>query len=330
MVSKLVSSLSNALLFTLLFQLSGCSLGCKPPPGNHKLSLNVGYIPIAECAHLYVALDQKYFDAENLEIHLVPMAGGAAILPRLENGSLDIGFTNVVSVLRENEKNSPSEQFVSLGASSYESGHNLNHALLVRADSSLHSIADLRQRSDLRIALNTRNNIEELELRRFLEDQQVEPARWHPVTMPFPEMLPALDGNRVDVAAVVEPFIVPALAQRSEYRMLARQYEPEKGDTIVATYAVTRQWLSANPAAAESFRRAMSAAARFMEQNDPQTRTIIAKYTHITENNAQAMGLPSFRDSITKESFEDLSKQLIHFQLLTSQPKYEDLLPHGH
>jgi NitT/TauT family transport system substrate-binding protein len=313
----------------LVFMASGCGPGCRKDVKKQvsRTRVNVGYIPIAECAHLYVALDQKYFESENLDVHLVAMAGGAEIIPRLENGNLDVGFTNVVSLMREDEKQTVADDFlISLGASSYEAGRNLNHALLVRADSPFHSIEDLKRRNNLKFAINTRNNIDELQLRRYLVDNGIDSTQWSPVTMPFAEMTSALDMRKVDAAAVVEPYIVPALTRGAQYRMLARQYQPEKGDTLVATYAVTRRWQKENPNTEEAFRRAMAAAARFMQANDPGTRTIIAKFTHVSESDAQSMGLPKFTDSINQESYKILSQQLVRFSFLTTPPRYEDIL----
>ncbi len=38
--------------------------------------VKIGYIPIADCAQLYVAIEKGFFEQEGLEIELLGLAGG--------------------------------------------------------------------------------------------------------------------------------------------------------------------------------------------------------------------------------------------------------------
>ena len=310
------------LLFVFFFH-GGCSR--TPPPERPKKVVNVGYIQIAECAQLYVALAQPYFSNEGLDVRLTPLRGGAEILPRVKNGSLDIGFTNVVSMVIENERAGMSgpQTLKSLGASTYETPTRLNHALLVRADSTIQKVSDLH-REGLRFAVNTRNNIEELMLRRYLVENKVMPNNLNIQPIPFPDMLAALDTRRVDVVAVVEPFIVPALSRASQYRLLARHYEPEKRETIVATYVASTDWINKHQDTAQAFVRAMTAASKFMQENDPATRKIIADFTRISATDVQSMGLPLFADELQRSSYLELTNDMLRFGMITKPFSYDE------
>ena len=310
------------LLFVLFFQ-GGCSK--TPPPERPKQVINVGYIQIAECAHLYVALSQSVFSNEGLDVRLTPLRGGAEILPRVKNGGLDVGFTNVVSMVIENERaGMPGPQTLkSLGASTYENPTHLNHALLVRADSSIEKVTDLRHEG-LRFAVNTRNNVEELMLRRYLVENKVMPKVFNIQPIPFPDMLAALDTRRVDVVAVVEPFIVPALSRASQYRLLAHHYEPEKRETIVATYAASTDWINKHQDTAQALVRALTAASKFMQENDAATRKIIADFTRISATDVQSMGLPLFTDELRRSSYLELIDDMQQFGMITKPLAYDE------
>ncbi len=197
-------------------------VNCGTNVGSKSTSLTVGCMTIAECAQLFVGIAQKFFERERLEVTPNPMRGGAEILPRIQNGSLHFGFSNVVSLARliEAEKAGSPRALVSVAGATYESPNHMNHALLVRSDSSIRNRNDLR-RPNIRYAINTLRNIEELMLRRFLKETGVSMDSLHLQTMPFNEMLTALDRSAVDVVAVVEPYIVPALTRDSQYRELA-------------------------------------------------------------------------------------------------------------
>ena len=51
----------------------GCR-GTSDKPSDKQV-ITVGYIPIAECAHLYVGLTKGYFDEEGIQLDLKPMQG---------------------------------------------------------------------------------------------------------------------------------------------------------------------------------------------------------------------------------------------------------------
>jgi NitT/TauT family transport system substrate-binding protein len=85
--------LNILLLLLLTLNLNSCSDSKK------SNTLKVGYIPIADCAQLYVAMEKGYFIDENLNIELLNLPGGAKILEALAGNSVDIGYSNVVSLI---------------------------------------------------------------------------------------------------------------------------------------------------------------------------------------------------------------------------------------
>jgi NitT/TauT family transport system substrate-binding protein len=304
------------------------AFGCRQPPPGTKPALvkvKVGYIPIAECAHLYVGIANRYFQGEGIEIELLPMKGGAAILPAVRQGDLDIGFTNVASVIVLNAglpRGSPNS-FVSLVGASYERPGYTNHALLVRRDSSL-TIRDLAK-PRTRIALNTVRNIEELMLRRFLAEKGVPGTQLNIVPIGFPEMLPALERDTVDVASVVEPFIEPAL-RSGRFRLLARQYQEVSQNTVVATYAVTRKWAETSADVAKRFVRAFRLASEFIRNNEPEARQILGSFTRIGKDDLAVMGMPAFEPAVDRAALGELIQEMRKFGFIEADVNPDDLI----
>lgn len=289
------------------------------------LRLKVGYIPIVECAHLYVGITRKYFQEEGIEIELQPMKGGAVILPALQTGDLDVGFANVVSVITTNatlESRAP-RAFVTLVGASYERPGNVNHALLIKKDSSI--TVEALGNSNTRIALNTTRNIEDLMLRRFLKSKGVNDSKLNLVTMGFPDMLSALDRSDVEVVSVVEPFIQPAL-RTGKYRLLANQYIEVSNETVVATYACTNAWLEAHADAAARFSRAFSHANDFIKSNEVETRDIIGSFTRIRKDDLAIIGIPSFELAVKLGPLRELSHEMRRFDFIKSEPNLSDIL----
>ncbi|HEV2840983.1 MAG TPA: ABC transporter substrate-binding protein [Chthoniobacterales bacterium] len=303
------------------------SAGCSRKKKNDisEAKLRVGYIPITECAHLYVGISKGYFQKEGLQIELQPMKGGAVILPALQTGDLDIGFANVVSILAIDSVTNPSSgKFLkSLAGGTYERADHINHALLVKKDSRLEA-KDLATTS-VRIAVNTTKNIEELMLRRFLEMEGVHKPVLTLVSIGFPDMLPALDRGDVDVVSVVEPFIQPAL-RTGRYKLLATQYLKVSTNTAVATYAVTSQWLKANRDIAARFRRAFGRANDFINSNEPETREILASFTRIRREDLPLIGMPAFEAQLKRSALEELQEPMQRLNFISSPPPLDAIL----
>ena len=60
--------------------------------------LNVGYMKIGDLSPFFLALDREFFKSAGLDINLASMVGGAAIMPALASGSINIGWSNVISI----------------------------------------------------------------------------------------------------------------------------------------------------------------------------------------------------------------------------------------
>ncbi len=287
--------------------------------------LKIGYMPIAECAHLYVGIAKKYFEQEGIDIELYQMKGGAVILPVLQKGDLDIGFSNVVSQIILDSKLTKNDPYylISLIGASYERPGNSNHALLVRKDSGL-SISDLGN-SKIRFAINTTHNIEELMLRRFLSIKNVYSKKLNLVCIGFPEMLSALDRGGVDVVSVVEPFIEPALRD-GRFSLLARQYLEVSPETLVATYTVTKQWLDNNNDNAKRFIRAFKKADEFIKNNEPETREIIGSFTRIRKEDLPIIGIASFDFTVKEMALKELVDEMQKYEFIHSFPNPKDMI----
>jgi NitT/TauT family transport system substrate-binding protein len=193
----------------------------------------------------------------------------------------------------------------------------VNHALLVKTGSSL-TVQDLGT-GKTPIALNTRKNIEELMLRRFLDKNNVPQSNLNIVTVGFPDMLPALDRGDVQVASVVEPFIQPAL-RTGKYKSLACQYLDVSPNTAVATYAVTRRWIHENPRSAEKFVRAFRRIDEYMKHNDAETRRILASFTRISQQDLPVIGMPAFEPKLDRQSVVGLIQEMRRYRFITTAP----------
>ncbi len=259
--------------------------GCPGP--QPKTTLRVGYIPISDCAQLYVAVDKGFFDRQGLAVHLEKMAGGARILEALGANSLEVGFSNVASLIMAR---SQGLGFVALTGGPYEDMAHKEHAVLVAQQSNIRNARDLGGKT---IALNTRRNIDHLMLLGYLRKSKVDPKTVSFVEVPFPQMESVLRSGEVDAIAAIEPFVTFAL-EHGHVRVLEYNYVALRDHVQISTYVVREDWVASNRDLANRFGRAIAQATDYIREHQQETREIIARYTGLDRAQLGKMGLPGF------------------------------------
>jgi len=262
-----------------------------------KDTVKVGYIPIAECVQLYVAKDMGFFEKYNISVEMISLGGGAKILNALNTGSVDVGFSNVVSLILHKENGA---ELYSVFGGTYESEFYQNHALLVNANV-VKSKGDIKGK---RVAVNTFKNIEELMVRKYLKSIGLDWADVDKMEIGFPRMLPLLENGQIAVASVVEPFITIALETEDDrIKKISNHYLSFSPNTLVATYVSSKESINTKNRAIRGFVLAMRDATDYINDNEAEARRIIGNYTKIPSDILPKIGLSQFRKEL---SYEDL------------------------
>jgi len=112
---RLVRSLAAAMAIGLLaVGCGGDDEGGGGSEGGGPETLQIGLIPIADVAPVFLGINKGFFAEQQLELEPQFAAGGAAITPAVLSGDFDIGFSNTVSLLIASSQGLP-VQIVSQG-----------------------------------------------------------------------------------------------------------------------------------------------------------------------------------------------------------------------
>jgi NitT/TauT family transport system substrate-binding protein len=278
-----------------------------------KEKIKVGYIPIAECIQLYVAMDLGYFEKYNVEIEIISLAGGAEILNALNSGSVDVGFSNVVSLVLHKSQGS---EFYSVFGGTLETQFNQNHALLINKSIESDNVKSILTGS--RISVNTFKNIEELMVRKYLRTYGVEWDDVEKIQIPFPRMLPLLESGEITISSIVEPFISIASQNTKGHTMnLANHYLSTTPKTLVATYVSSKRAIDKKKNSLVGFVKAMEDATDFIKNNESEARDIIGNYTKIPEELLPQIGLSEFLKEIDLNQLELVINDMVDFEYIS-------------
>jgi len=153
---------------------------------------------------LYVAVEKGYFREQGLDVRLENLTGGADAVPFLATGELDMALGNVsVGLFNAFDRGADVKIIAPAGILPLQDSP---LPLIVRKDlvdrGAVRTAADLQGR---RVATNTRGGSVEYVLSKVLERAGLSIADVDQVTLPFPDMPPALSNNSIDAAIPAEP-----------------------------------------------------------------------------------------------------------------------------
>jgi NitT/TauT family transport system substrate-binding protein len=288
--------------------------------GGGPTTLNVGVIPIADVAPLYLGMKKGFFEDEQLTIKPQLAEGGAAITPAVVSGDFQIGFSNIISLLIAASQDLP-VQIISQGVLAGTTEEDAWADLLVLKDGPIKDAKDLEGKT---IAVNTLKNICEVTIKASLEKEGVAVDQLKFTEVPFPDMNAALEAGRVDGACVVEPFVSQGKAGKA--RGIDPFYVRTAPDLTVATYFTSTQYAEQNADVVDRFVSAMNKSLTYAQSHPDEVRDVLLEYTEIPPEAAEAIKLPVWRPDLNEPTIELLSELSLKYGLIEEQPDLDDLI----
>jgi NitT/TauT family transport system substrate-binding protein len=270
--------------------------------------ITIGLLPIVDVAPVYLAIERGLFEAEGLTISPEVVQGGAAAIPALVSGDLDIAYGNWVSFLLANQEGIELRAI----ADGVAAAPGFTEFLAL-PDSGLEG--DPAGMAGKTVALNTLNNVGELALRSTLRSAGVEADTVQLTEIPFPDMGATLERGDVDVIWASEP--VPTITKSTLHAVVvADSFVGEMDGFPVAGYQATAEFVAEHPNTVAAFGRAMAAAVALIEDDPSIVVEIVPTYTGLEPGLAGEIALPTYRTAIEVATLERVHDELIEFEML--------------
>lgn len=286
------------LRFTVFALAAGVGLAALPVQSpafaDEVTKLRVGYLPVGVYSYFWRARDAGYFKEENIEIELIPMAGGGQIIPALQSGSLEFGISDALGVLNARNGGIP-VTYVSFNFQ--QTSDDPVHAVLTM-DPDIKSGADLAGKD---VATNLSYNTDWTMMREWLRQQKVDVDSVTFKEIPFPDMLAALRSKTVAAVGATEPFVT--LGEADGARVIGHYFTDVKSPNVLSGVTAMLPYVQENPEIARKFVRAINRA--IDDFQDPAVvRETIAANTKIPESVVAKMHLGEWKKDVAPESIQ--------------------------
>jgi NitT/TauT family transport system substrate-binding protein len=252
--------------------------------------MHVATIPIDSGSEAFYAKDAGFFAKEGLDANVEGIPNGPSIISGVVGGSIDVGFSNLVSLEAAYKKGVP---IVLIAAAGLYLDAAPTTLLMVDKDSSIKTGKDL---NDKIIATNGLKNIGQYAPAAWVDDNGGDSSTVKFVEMPFPQMAGALAQHRIDAAIIAEPTLSDA---KTTTRVLGKPYSAIGKAYLIGAWFASAAWAKAHPDLVAKFAAAMHDTAVWANANQPKSALILAKYATIDPDVASKMTRAKFAEALT-------------------------------
>jgi NitT/TauT family transport system substrate-binding protein len=261
-------------------------------PANAQTSgtVRVGAFPAEVSAEVFYGQEAGFFAKAGLTVDVQIMNNGSAIAAAISGGVIDVGLSDLVSVISAHARGVP---FVYLAAGLQWS---------VKAPTLLPVVADasaIRGPKDFdgkTVTVNGLGNIAQLPFQAWVDRNGGNSKSIKFLELPFPSMLPALQRGTVDAMVCPEPFITGAV--KAGNRVVPVTVNPLAPAYLLSGYVASSYWIAKNAALAKRFSDAVRAAGDWANKNPALAAPILAKSTNIPLSVVEAMYRGQFQDRL--------------------------------
>jgi NitT/TauT family transport system substrate-binding protein len=224
-----------------------------------KPNLTVAVVPAVDSAGFFIALYEKLFQQQGLNVTFVPAVSSETVIQQQVQGTVDISGGNYVSYIQAQEGHEANLEIFAEGSVMLPG----TQALYTMPDS---KIADLQELEGATVGINAPNNILYLLAASVLADHGIPVNKVHFKAIPLPSMGAALKSGEVSAAVLPEPFASEA-QETYGVKVLADLDQGATTEFPVQGYAVTRQWAAKYPRTLAAFNRALQEGQEIADTN---------------------------------------------------------------
>lgn len=283
--------------------------------------VKIGVLPVADCAPIYVALKEGYFEDEGIEVQTQTMQNAAAVAPSVINGQLQYGCGAITPIILAAEKGLPVKVAANLADVAQQADDDVS-SLLVPKGSTVARPRDLEGKT---VGVNGLGSILHVTAAAAVKADGGDPEKVTFVAMPFPDLVSSLVDKRIDAVSVVEPFVGMGTSNGAE--VIEHPYHRSllEGETMSVLFTA-EPFVRSNPDVVDKVRRAIERAS-ITASKDPQVvRDVLIEYGGMNPDVASRMEQPPYSVGANEEAISHASRTMVDLDFMKKFVSGNDLV----
>lgn len=264
---------------------------------SQRLPVRIATIPLGTGLEPQIAQELGFYDKAGLDATVETIATGAQITAAVVSGSIEIGFSNLLSVAQAYERGLP---VVALFPGTLSLTEQPNGAIMVPKDSKITSGRDLNGKT---VGIPGLGNMSQLAPMAWIDQHggDSKTVRW--VQIPFEALAAALDQHRVDAANLTDPFVTAAKAKD---RILGNPLDAIAPRFTSNAWFATKAWAQAHPETVARFISATRQTALWANSHPREMIPLMSKYLKVREADLAQLPPETYADAFVVSEFQPL------------------------
>jgi NitT/TauT family transport system substrate-binding protein len=256
--------------------------------------LRVGTMPADFGGQAYYAKELGMFaKAGFTDAEVTSLNSGNAIAAAALAASLDVGYSNVLSLAIAHDKGIP--LMILAGANVYDAREPTVGLIAVLRGSPIKTAADLTGKT---IATGALKNITEIGARNWIDATGGDSNKVKFVEIPNPAIAAALLAGRAD-AGIMNQGDYPTLGKPDDpIRVIANAFSSIAPRFISGAWFSTADWIAKNPADARAFVTIMNDAATWANSHHAESAVILGRYLKESSTAIEASARVAFASNV--------------------------------
>jgi len=288
--------------------------GAGEPTADNPVELRIGETAGIPFAFLRFGVDKGFYRDAGLAVEAVPVQGAAPIVSGVVSGDFAMGGSDTATFAQAIARDVPLTM-ITPGTSVSSRPEQDFSAVQVSPRSGIGSPGDLRGKT---IGVNILGNISEVSISGALEKLGVGPKSVEYTEIPFPDMVAAVQRERVDAALTIEPF--RTIGDAAGLRTLFGPFTTFERGLQIGSIVTTESYAEGNPEVISAFQKAHARTARYVREHEQEFRRTLPKVAQLEPALADKVNLPVWEEGVDPASVERVADAMTQQALVREEP----------
>jgi NitT/TauT family transport system substrate-binding protein len=258
--------------------------------------IRISLFPGETAAQIYYAKELGFFAKNGLDATVIEVRNGAASAAAVAGGSVDVGFSNGLSLAQGHERG---VGFTILAPAAISvAGKGTNAILVVGKTSPIRTGKDLNGKT---IAIDVVGGFPQIAVRTWIDKNGGDSSTAKFIEFGYPEMIPGVNTGRIDAAAINTAFD-PLLGKPNDpVHMLGSAYDAVSPRFASSIWFSMLDWAQKNPDVVRRFDATMKQAAMWGNTHPHESAEIVAAHIKQSATDIEAANRAIYGTEMTPD-----------------------------